>query len=122
MKVRKVAPTSGPLDKRNILLAAVAWVAGRIGSGSGGTVGKSAVKGRRRAATGGRTKAAPKTRNSPAAKSTGSATVTALEKKRAKAEKARREARAKSAAMPPKIVAKQSRKAAKFTKKSRTGK
>ncbi len=121
MKVKKVAPTSGPLDKRNLLLAAVAWIAGRIGSGSGGAAGKSAVKGRRRGAS---AKTAPATgsRNRTGAKPRGSATVTALEKKRAKAEKARRKARVKSAAMPPKIVAKQSRKAAKLTKKSRARK
>jgi hypothetical protein len=121
VKVRKVAPTSGPLDKRNLLLAAVAWIAGRIGSGSGDTAGRSAVRGRRRGAS---PKTAPATgsRGRAAATSTGKATVTALEKKRAKAEKARRKARVKSAAMPPKIVAKQSRKAAKLTKKSRARK
>ena len=118
MKVKKVAPTSGPLDKRNLLLAAVAWVAGRIGSGSGGTAGKSAVKSGRRAAAGGTKKvAASRTRSTRTP--SGSATGSAVDKKSLKAEKAKRKARAKSAAMPPKIVAKQSRKAAKLTKKSR---
>jgi hypothetical protein len=117
VKVKKVAPTSGPLDKRNLLLAAVAWVAGRIGSGSGGTAGKSAVKSGRRAAAGGKKVAASRTRSTRTP--SGSATGSAVDKKTLKAEKAKRKARAKSAAMPPKIVAKQSRKAAKLTKKSR---
>ena len=124
MKVKKVTPTSGPLDKRNLLLAAVAWVAGRIGSASGGAAGKTAVKGKRRAASGGKAKTVTRAKSRPDGKPSGSAPGGAGDKgasgrKNAAAEKAERKARAKTAAMPPKIVAKQSRKAAKLTKKSR---
>jgi len=106
VKVKKVAPSSGPFDKRNLLLAAVAWVAGRIGSDSGSTAGRPAKAGPGGArSSAGDRKAADR-----------------LAKKKAAADRAQRKARAKRMAMPPKIVAKQSRKAAKLTKKSRAGK
>jgi hypothetical protein len=122
MKVKKVSPSSGL--QRNLLLAAVAWVAGRLGSDPGGAARKTAGKAKRRTATSGKAKRgnAAKAKNRPAGKPDTSGKPDASDKKRAAAEKAERKARAKIAAMPPKIVAKQSRKAAKLTKKSRAGK
>lgn len=123
MKVKKVAPSSGL--QRSLLLAAVAWVTSRLGSDSGGGARKAAGTAKRRPASRGTAKGRPttKAKSRQAGKPSGSSGDTKAADKAAKrnaaAEKAARKARAKTMAMPPKIVAKQSRKAAKLTKKSR---
>jgi hypothetical protein len=126
MKVKKVAPSSGL--ERNLLLAAVAWVASRLGSDSGDGARKPTGKAKRRPAARGKAKSRPA--GSPSGKA-GAASDNAdknkadknkADKNKAAAEKAARKARAKTAAMPPKVVAKQSKKVAKLTKKSRASK
>ena len=121
MKVKKVAPSSGL--ERSLLLAAVAWVASRLGSDSGDGARKPTGKAKRRPAARGKAKSRPA--GSPSGKA-GAASDNAdknkADKNKAAAEKAARRARAKTAAMPPKVVAKQSKKVAKLTKKSRASK
>lgn len=122
MKVKKVSPSSGL--KRNLLLAAVAWAGARLGSDSRDGARKPAGRTPARSATAKDRKAGR--RATTAAKGDKARTATASDrkasdKKLAAAEKAERKARAKISARPPKIVAKQSKKAAKLTKKSRAG-
>jgi hypothetical protein len=120
MKVKKVAPSSGL--ERSLLLAAVAWVASRLGSDSGDGARKPTGKAKRRPAARGKAKSRPAGSPSGKAGAVSDKADKNRADKKAAAEKAARKARAKTAAMPPKVVAKQSKKVAKLTKKSRASK